>query len=87
MPVIAKDYMGLKKSEHEEGENSIIVVTERKYKNKLAHVLRSKGADGNYTIEQVAADIIALGQVTWCLKVTRSQPYYRSKQQCREDFL
>ena len=61
VPVIAMDYMGLKKREPEEGENPIIVLAERKHKNKFAHVIKCKGAEDHYAVEQVASDIISLG--------------------------
>ena len=60
--------MGLKRREPEDGENPIIVVTERRYKNKFAHVIKRKGADDPYAIEQVAADIISLGYSHFVLK-------------------
>ena len=44
MPVISTDYMGLTKREPEEGDNSIILLIDRKSKMKHANVIKNKGA-------------------------------------------
>ena len=61
VPVIAIDYMGLERREPGEGENPIIVLTERKYKNKFAHVVKNKGAEDYYAVERIAQELVNLG--------------------------
>ena len=53
--------MGLEKREPGERENLIIVLSERKYKNKFAHVVKSKGAEDYHAVAKIVQEIVNLG--------------------------
>ena len=67
--------MGLERREPGEGENPIIVLTERKYKNKFAHVVKHKGAEDYYAVEESLRNWLILVIVTSCVKAIRSLQY------------
>jgi hypothetical protein len=68
IPVISMDYMGMVDKEPDADENPTIVLTDRKSKAKMAHVLPKKGVDA-YAVRRIVSDITEmLGYSEFVLK-------------------
>ena len=68
LPVISMDYMGMVDKEPDVDENPTIVLTDRKSKAKMAHVLPRKGVDA-YAVRRIVSDITKmLGYSEFILK-------------------